>query len=125
MVAAVVLRRRSDTELLSIRPIRPELVVPMVEPSSASVADCDSDPYFFHRYMDRLPLHILPRVEKPLMGAPGIRHGTRSPSLGTDSLEYLEYGPLSTLDSWTDRKRCGWTVIMVVAGSAGRGTGRW
>lgn len=85
----MVLHRRSDTKLLPIRPIRPELAVPMVEPSSASVADCDSDPYFFHRYMDRVPLHILSRVEKPLMGAPGIRHGTRRPPLGTDPLEYL------------------------------------
>lgn len=74
--------------------------------------------------MDRIPLHILPHVEKPLVGPARIRHGTRCPSLGTDPLEYLQHRPVSALDSGADRKWCGWTVIMVVARSAGCNTGR-
>lgn len=120
----MVLFRRSDTELLSIRPIRPELAIPMVEPSSASVVDSDPDHYILHRHMDRISLCILPPVEKPLVGASRIRHGTRRPSLGTDSLEHLRHGPISALDSGTDRKWCGWAVIVVVARSVRCCTGR-
>lgn len=73
--------------------------------------------------MDLIPLHILPHVEKPLVGPASIRHGTRCPSLGTNPLEYLEHGPVSALDSGADRKWCGSTVFMVVARSARCSTG--
>lgn len=116
-IAAVVLCCRSDTELLPIRPVRPELAIPMVEPSSASVADSDSDHSILYRYMGRIPLHLLSHVEKPFVGAPCICHGTRRPSLGTDPLEYVKHGSVSALDSGTDRKWSGWTVIVVVVGS--------
>lgn len=115
----MVLCRRTDSELLSICPIRPELAVLMVESSSACMADIDSDHHFLRWNMDRVPLHFLTHVEKPLMGAPGICHGTRRPSLGPNSLEHLEHGPVSALDSGADREWSGRTVVMVVAGSAG------
>ena len=64
----------------------------MVEPSRASMADNYFDRSVLHRHMDRIPLPVLSHVEKPLMGAACIRHGPRCSSLGTDSLEYLQYG---------------------------------
>jgi len=74
--------------------------------------------------MDRLPLHFQPNVEKSLLGPPCFRNGTRCPSLGTDPLEYLEYGPVFTLDSGTGRECSSRTFIVAVAGSAGCYTGR-
>lgn len=97
----------------------------MVEPSRASMADNNLDRSFLHRHMDRVPLHIFPHVEKPLVGAARIRHGTRRSSLGTDSLEYLQHGRVSALGSGTHRKWSGRTVIMVMAWGARCGTGRW
>ena len=120
----MVLRRRSDTELLPFRPIRPELAIPLVEPSSTSVADSDLDYSFLRRHMDRIPIHLLPSVQKPLVGSACICHGTRCPSLGTDPLEYLQYGSLPALGSRTDRKWFGRAFIMVVAGGSGCCTGR-
>lgn len=99
----MVLCRGTDTKLLSIRPIRPELAISMVEPSSASLVDSDPDHYFLRWRMDYILLHILPHVEKPLMGAPNICYGTRRPSLGPNSLEHLKHGPVSTLDSGPGR----------------------
>ena len=120
----MVLRRRSNTELLSIRSVRQKLVVSMVEPSSASLADSDPDHRIFHRHMDRVPLHILAPIEKPLVGFTRVRHGTWCPTLGTDPLEYLQHGSLSALDGRTDRKWSSRTVTMAVARSTGCSTGR-
>ena len=125
MIAAVVLRCRNNTELLSIRSIRPELAIPLVESFSTSVADRDSDPRVFHRCMDRLPLYNLPPIKKPLVGSACIRHGPRCPSLGSDPLEYVKHGALSALDGRTDRQWTSRTGVMVVAWSAGCSTGRW
>ena len=119
----MVLLRRSDTELLSIRPLWPELAIPMVKPSGSSMADRDPHPCILRRHMDRVPLHILPPVEKPLMGGARIRHGTWRPSLGSDPLEYLQHGSIFALDSGTNRKWTGRTVAVVVARGARCRTG--
>ncbi len=103
--------------------IRPKLALHIFEPSGASMANRHSDPGLLHRHMDLVPLHILPPVEKPFMGAARICHGTGCPSLGPDALEHLEYGSVSALDGSTNRKWSGRAVIVVVVGSAGRGTG--
>ena len=124
MIAAVVLRCCNNTELLSIRSIRPELAIPLVESISTSVADRDSDPRLFHRYMDRLPLYNFPPIKKPLVGFARIRNGPRCPSLGSDPLEYFQHGALSALDSGTCRQWTSGTGFMVMAGSTGRSTGR-
>ena len=124
MIAAVVLRCRNNTELLSIRSIRPELAIPLVESISASVADCDSDPRVFHRCMDRLPLYNLPPIKKPFVGSACIRHGPRCPSLGSNPLEYVQHGALSALDVRTYRQWISRTGCMVMARSTGRSTGR-
>lgn len=120
----MVLRRRRDTKLLPLSPLRAKLAIPMVEPSRASMADRDSDHRLLHRHLDRIPLHILPPVEIPLVGPSRIRHGPRRTSLGTDSLEYFEHGPLSAVDRRTDRKRPSGTRTVVVARSFGRSSGR-
>ena len=92
MIAAVVLRCRNYTELLSIRSVRPELAIPLVKSISTSVADRDSDPRLFRRCVDCLPLYNLPPIKKPLVGPARIRYGPRCPSLGSDPLEYVQYG---------------------------------
>ena len=125
MIAVVVLRCCDNTELFSVRSVRPELAIPLVESISTSVADRDSDPRLFRRCMDRLPLYNLPPIEKPLVGPARIRHGPRCASLGSDPLEYLQYGCLSALDSGTHRQWTSRTGIMVVAWSAGCSAGRW
>ena len=92
MTAAVVLHCRNHTELLSIRSVRPELAIPLVESISTSVADRDSDPSVFYRCMDRLPLYNVSPFKKPLVGPASLRHGPRCPSLGSDPLEHVHHG---------------------------------
>ena len=114
----MVLRRGTDTELLSVRPIRPELAVPMVEPNGTGLADSDIDHCVLRRHMDRVTLDFLLHVEKPLLGSASLRDGTWRPSLGSDSLEYLRHGSVSTLDGRTYREWAGRAVIMALARSA-------
>ena len=118
MIAAVVLHCRNNTELFSIRSVRPELAIPLVESISTSVVNRDFDPRLFRRCMDCLPLYNVPTIKKPLVGPTRVRHGPRCPSLGSDPLEYVQHGCLSALDSGTYRQWTGSTGIMVVARSA-------
>ena len=113
----MLLYRRNDTELFPIHSMRPELVIPVVEPISTGVADCDSDHRLRHRHMDLDPLHIPPPVKEPLVGSPHIHHGPWCASLGTDPLEYLQHGLFSAMDSRTNRQWTGRTGTMVVARS--------
>ena len=121
----MVLHRGTDTELLPLRTIRPELAVPMVEPSSTGLADSDIDHCVLHRHMDCIALDLLLHVEESLLGSASLRYGTRRPSLGPDSLEYLRHGSLSTLDGGTDRERAGSAGAMAMAGSARCIAGCW
>ena len=121
----MVLHRGLDTELLSLRPIRPKLAVPVVEPSSTGLADSDTDHCVFRRHMDCATLDFLLHVEKSLLGSASLRYGTRCPSLGSDSLEYLRHGSVFTLDGGTDREWACRAGIMAVARSARCITGCW
>ena len=88
----MVLRRGPDTKLFSLSPVRPKLAVPMVEPSSTGLADSDIDHCVLRRRMDCVTLDFFLHVKKSLLGFAPLRYGTRCPSLGSDSLEYLRHG---------------------------------
>ena len=121
----MVLRRGTDTELLSLRTVRPKLAVPMVEPSSTGLADSAIDHCVFRRHLDCVTLDFLLHVEKSLLGSASLRYGAGCPSLGSDSLEYLRHGSVSALDGRTDREWAGSAVIMAMAGSARCIAGCW
>ena len=120
----MVLHRRHNPELLHVRSVRPKLAVSLLQPVSTSLADYNPDPSLLRRHMDRDPLHILPPVQKPLLGAADFRHGPWCASLGSDPLEHVYHGQLPTLDSRPDRQWIGRAVIVAVAGSIGCGTRR-
>jgi alpha-1,3-glucan synthase len=93
----LVLRRRHPAELLPLHPLRPQLVLPLLEP-----ARVDGDRPRPHRLLLRRRLGRLPRLLRrhvqasPLVAAP-LRPRPRRPSLGADALGHLGFRPLPPL----------------------------
>jgi len=84
--ATVVLRRRRDPKLLPLRPLRPQLAVPLVLAACPHLGDRPTCRRLLHRRLGRHPLSLRPPLHLPLLDPARLRYGAGSAAMGANAL---------------------------------------
>ncbi len=84
--ATVVLRCRCDPKLLSLRPLRPQLVVSLVLAACPALGHRHPRRFLLHWRLGRHPLSLRSLVHLPLLDSARLRHGAGSSAMGADAM---------------------------------------
>ena len=119
----LVLRYRSDPELLPQRPLRPQLEIPLVKQARPHMGHRPPCPRLLRRRLGPRPLALRSRLPLPQLDPPHLRHRPRRTPLGTDAPRHVRHGRVGALGHHPSRRRARWPLIVVVARRAGCAAG--
>ena len=122
MYLTVVLRRSNNPKLLALRPLRPQLALPLVEHPYLRLANRPPRRPLLHRRLGRLPIRLRRPIHQPLQGLDPLHNGTRRPPLGTDALGHFQHRGIRPLGGRTRHIRHRWPQLMALAWCPRRST---
>ena len=115
----MVLHRHPHPKLLPLRPLRPQLAIPLVLAARAPLRHRPSRRLFLHRCLGGLPLPLRSAVHLPFLDPACLRHGAWRAAMGADVVGNEQHWAVCAV-GWGAGGECGGgEELVVVVGGVG------
>ncbi len=111
----MVLRHRPNPKFLPLRPLRPRLEIPLVQPTRTRLGSCPFGNRLLRGRLGRPPLGLRDPVKIPLLDPTHVRRRTRRSAMVPDVVGHIGHGPLGSMGWITSRGRYGRTYTVALA----------